>query len=70
MIVADNYTIINTQGIRYAEKVDQVFLNSYRYSLRVQYKGSELNYIYPTSAERDAQFDRLAVAMQKGKPCS
>ncbi len=64
--VSDEFTIINTQGIRFVEKIDQgTFASSpERYRLRVTYKGEELDYHYPDKATRDAQYDALRTALK------
>jgi hypothetical protein len=64
-VVWDDFTIINTTGVRFAEKIDQ---NSFastpdRYRLRVTYKGDVLDFCYPDKTTRDAQYDALKAAM-------
>ena len=71
IIVADGYTIINTQGIRFAERRDVTFSGGYHdeqthYYLRVTYKGSVLDFKYPTAATRDAQFAALSATLVTG----
>lgn len=59
--IADDYTIINAQGVRFVEKIDRTGssfgLDSF--NLRVTYKGSELTYPYSDKAARDAQYEAL-----------
>jgi hypothetical protein len=64
-MVADNYTIINTQGIRFVEKIDREATNFGRelYRLRVTYKGAELDYGYPDKATRDTQYEAIRIAL-------
>lgn len=65
-IVADSQTIINTQGIRFVEKVDRKWAGNHetKYALKVTYKGDVLDYEYQTLSARDAQFDRLREALE------
>jgi hypothetical protein len=63
-IVADNHTIINTQGIRFVEKVDVAYAGPTRHELRVTYKGDKLDYRYEKQEDRDAQYDRLRAALE------
>jgi hypothetical protein len=64
-IVADDFTIINTQGVRFAEKVDSTYGGPTTHcELRVTYKGDKLSFRYPDAATRDAQFARLRAAME------
>ena len=68
MIVSDNYTIINTQGIRFVEKIDFFnYLKEREFKLRVVYKGSEMCYHYPDKLLRDEQFDALVKACRSEK---
>lgn len=63
-IIADGFTIINTQGIRYVEKRDVTYGGpTHRYELVVTYKGNQMQFSYPDQASRDAQFKALAAAM-------
>jgi hypothetical protein len=64
-MVADDRTIINAQGIRFVEKIDQTggSFGPDRYRLRVTYKGAELDYAYPNARERDAQYNALRIAL-------
>lgn len=66
LIVADDHTIINTQGIRWIEKVDRE-QNIFGYEagpfLKVVYKGDTLNYKYPSVELRDIQYNQLRVVM-------
>jgi hypothetical protein len=64
-IVSDDYTIINTQGIRFVEKVDQSYgdRSTTTYQLRVTYKGDKMDFRYKDAALRDEQFARLCAAM-------
>lgn len=69
-MVADDFTILNTQGIRFVEKIDEMppYANPERYRLRVTYKGSQFDYRYPDKATRDAQYDALRTALtQQGR---
>lgn len=69
MIIADDFTIISTSGIRFVEKLDRQFGSGLpTYHLDITYKGSKLSYKYPTVEARDAQFDRLRKAMVKDDP--
>lgn len=58
-MVADDHTIINPQGIRFVEKIDQATFASLRYRLRVTYKGQELDFTYPDEATRNGQYEAL-----------
>jgi hypothetical protein len=65
--VTDDYTLINTQGIRFIEKVDG---NSYgsnitEYKLRITYKHDILNYHYPTAELRNEQYRKLRELLEK-----
>jgi hypothetical protein len=62
-IIADDFTIINTQGIRFVEKKDQSWGDVAAYYLHVTYKGSALIYKYPSAQARDEQYDRLRQAL-------
>lgn len=63
-MVADDSTIINPQGIRFVEKVDQKpYGGEIRYRLKVTYKGNELDYQYETESDRNAQFERLRAVL-------
>ncbi len=64
-IIADNFNIINTQGIRFVEKIDRTgsSFGGDWFNLRVTYKGSELTYSYKDKKDRDAQFDALKKMM-------
>ena len=62
IVVDDDYTIINTQGIRTVEKRDGFGADNFR--LIVSYKGAQLDYRYPDAAARDAQYARLRRAME------
>jgi len=68
MIVADDFTILNTQGIRFVEKIDAAYTGPERYRLRVTYKGSQLDYLYPDKATRDTQYDAIRTALTPGRP--
>jgi hypothetical protein len=61
--VSDEYTVINTQGIRFVEKVDRAWSEGAKYSLLVTYKGDKMDFTYKDQASRDAQFDRLRAAL-------
>lgn len=67
-IVADDRLIINTIGIRFVERYES---GSYGnnpnlvWGLRITYKGSQLNYLYPNEAQRNAQYEALRAAMTK-----
>lgn len=58
--IADKFTVINTQGIRFVEKTNS---NSYstidKFTLRVTYKGSALIYSYALESDRDNQYNNL-----------
>ena len=64
-IVADNHTVINVQGIRFVEKIDQgaYASSAERFRLRVTYKGDVMDYCYPDKASRDAQYDAIRIAL-------
>jgi hypothetical protein len=70
-IIADDWTIINTMGIRYVQKsnADEAYARNPLsiYGLIVHYKGTHVHYMYPTAALRDAQFDALRAAMATKK---
>lgn len=66
-MVTDDRAIINPQGIRFVEKIDQQpYMRGsepVKYRLRVTYKGDVLDYEYQDAAARDAQFARLQAAL-------
>ncbi len=63
-IVADAHTIINTQGVRFVERLDRNYGGpTIAYHLRVTYKGDVLDFTYPDAASRDAQFAALTAAL-------
>lgn len=68
-VVADDYTIVNTMGIRYVQKVDEdtAYARSplQIYGLVIHYKGNHIHYKYPTKELRDAQFEAIRNAMVK-----
>jgi len=67
IVIADDYTIINTQGIRFVEKLDgnKYGMNTSEYSLRVTYRKEVLSYYYKSSELRDAQYDRIRKIMEE-----
>ena len=63
-VIADDQTIINTQGIRFVECIDTTnYSKEVTYRLRVTYKGDVLGYDYPDKASRDAQYQALRAAL-------
>ncbi len=68
-IVADAWTIINTQGVRFVERLDRSYGGpTVAHELRVTYKGDVLTFKYPDAASRDAQFAALAAALTAPPP--
>ena len=64
LVVADGYTLINTQGIRYVERKDVTYGGPVtRWELVVTYKGNTMTYLYPNAHARDAQFAALSAAL-------
>lgn len=61
-IVADNSVIVNTQGLRYVQKLngDITYRGGGLYSLVLHYKGSHLNHTYSNEQDRNAMFDQIS----------
>lgn len=67
--VADEHTIINTQGIRFVERLDESYMRGeVSYHLRVTYKGDVMKFKYPDARSRDAQYARLRAALETPDP--
>ncbi len=63
-IVSDDFTVIDTQGVRFVEKVDTAYSGmAINYELHVTYKGDKMVFRYKDATIRDAQFARLRAAM-------
>jgi len=67
IVISDNYTIINTQGIRFIEKIDanKYGLGSHQgeFLLKVTYRKEVMSYYYNAQHLRDAQYDRIRQVM-------
>lgn len=66
-IVADDFCIINTMGIRYVQKInhDTAYMRdpTQSFGLTVHYKGTHQTFNYPTRELRDKHFEALREAM-------
>ena len=69
MYITDKNAIINTQGLRWAIRIDKVpFQQNPMYLIEVQYKGSSRQIEYKDPAARDEMFDKLVAALTKSGP--
>lgn len=67
MIIHDDVCLLNTQGVRFAEKIDASYGGSdITYRLRVTYKGDVLDVKYPSENRRDIMWRRFTTAMESG----
>jgi hypothetical protein len=69
VVVADDFNIVNTMGIRFVQKAQEDTAYSRNplemFSLIIHYKGTHVHFKYPTRELRDAQFEAIRAAMVK-----
>ena len=62
MIVTAPSLIVQTQGLRFAEKVDRrsyIKQNELDYSIRLVWKGQEMSHTFESQSERDTFFQAM-----------